>query len=67
MSTDNDEDRHILDGQLIRQFDPRGRGGRVRRVEDLAVERLDLVVCWGHLIDEDLLHSRPVCYGVPVE
>lgn len=67
MSTDHKQHRHVLDGHLVGCFDAGSGDSRVCAVDDLAVKGLDFVVCGGHLVDKDVLHSSTIRHGVAVE
>lgn len=51
----------------MRGFHTRGSRSGVGLVDDLAIERLDVVMCWWHLIDEDILNGISIGDDIPVK
>lgn len=66
-AANNHEDRHVLDSCLVGKLQSGRRRSGVCLVDNLAVERLHLVVCRRHLVNEDLLDSVSIGNCVSVE
>lgn len=67
IAANDHQDRHVLDSRFSGELHSSGCRCRIRLVDNLAIDRLHLIMRRGHLVDENLLDSGSIGDSVSVE